>query len=102
MSIGVGLSLNQSLAVCEGFFQVDSEFVRTPKHGVINSAEDWISKKYRAAKTWTILLELLMLVYLVLTLGLALHYHHYWSLPFLILFNVGYLYVLRLSIFQSR
>ncbi|MGD1906972.1 MAG: cellulose synthase family protein [Leptolyngbyaceae cyanobacterium] len=102
MSIGVGLSINQSLAVCEGFFQTDSEFVRTPKHGVISSAENWMKKKYRAAKTWTILLELSMLAYLVLTLVLALYYRHYWSLPFLILFNVGYFYVLRLSIFQNR
>jgi cellulose synthase/poly-beta-1,6-N-acetylglucosamine synthase-like glycosyltransferase len=102
MSIGVGLSINQSLAVCEGFLQVDSEFIRTPKHGVINNTENWITKKYRAAKTRTIILEFSMLAYLALTLVLAIYYQHYWSLPFLILFNFGYFYVLRLSVFQSR
>ena len=102
MSIGVGLSINQSLAVWEGFFQTGSEFVRTPKHGVINKAESWMNRKYRAAKPWTILLELSMLAYLTLTLSLALHYQHYWSLPFLLLFNVGYFYVLKLSLSQNR
>jgi cellulose synthase/poly-beta-1,6-N-acetylglucosamine synthase-like glycosyltransferase len=102
MSIGVGLSINQSLAVCEGFFQVDSEFIRTPKHGIVNNTENWITKKYRAAKTWTIMLEFSMLAYLTLTLGLAIYYQHYWSLPFLILFSFGYFYVLRLSLFQHR
>ena len=102
MSIGIGLSINQSLAVCEGLLQVNTEFVRTPKHGVISSQENWKNKKYRARKSWVIILELLMLLYLLLTIALALYYQHYLSLPFLIMFALGYAYILGLSVIQSK
>lgn len=102
MSLGIGLSINQSLAVCEGLVRVGTEFKRTPKHGVIGKKENWSRKKYRAAKTRVLFLELLMLVYLLLTTAFALHFRHYLSLPFLVLFVVGYTYVLGLSVFQGR
>ena len=100
MSIGIGLSINQSLALCEGLVRVGTEFIRTPKHGAIARKESFRKKKYRAAKTGILFLELLMLVYLLLTSAFALHYQHYLSLPFLMVFVVGYAYVLGLSIFQ--
>ena len=102
MGVGIGLSINQSLAVCDGLLRSDTDFVRTPKHGVIGASEKWIDKKYRAAKNWVLYLELLMMVYLVLTIAIALTNHHYFSLPFLILFLTGYIYTFSLSVFQTR
>ena len=102
MSIGIGLSINQSLAVCDGFLGGNTAFIRTPKHGVVHRHDNWILKKYRAAKTWVPWLEFLMLIYLLGTILVALNYSHYLSLPFLLLFLVGYVYILRLSIFQRR
>ena len=32
----------------EGLLGVDSDFVRTPKHGVQSRTDGWITKKYRA------------------------------------------------------
>ncbi|NJK41428.1 MAG: glycosyltransferase [Acaryochloridaceae cyanobacterium SU_2_1] len=102
MGVGIGLSLNQSLAVCDGLFRAGKEFVRTPKHGVTRSDQTWSTKKYRAAKSWVPYLELSMLVYLLITLGVALVNQHYLSLPFLTLFVGGYLYVLAMGAFQRR
>lgn len=102
MSVGIGLSINQSLAVCDGLLRYDTAFVRTPKHGVVNAQENWITKKYRAAKTWVPFLELLMLLYLLSTVIFAFAHAHYLSLPFLCLFLIGHLYILKLSIFQQR
>lgn len=103
MGIGIGLSINQSLAVCEGLMRVGTDFVRTPKHGVMSKRENWRTKKYRGDKTfWVVCLEFLMLCYLSVTLLFALSYGHYLSLPFLLLFVLGYGYVLGLGIFQSR
>ncbi len=102
MSIGIGLSLNQSLAVCDGLLRADTDFIRTPKHGVINSSESWTAKKYRGAKTWVLCLEVLMLLYLMATTGFAIHQMHYLSLPFLVMFLAGYSYVLGLGLFQRR
>ena len=102
MGVGIGLSINQSLAVCDGLFRRDVDFIRTPKHGVISTQENWITKKYRAAKTWVPFLELLMLLYLLGTAAFAFAQAHYLSLPFLCLFLFGHLYILKLSIFQQR
>ncbi|MEL7510750.1 MAG: glycosyltransferase [Cyanobacteria bacterium J06554_3] len=102
LSIGIGMSLNQSLAVCDGLLRFGTDFVRTPKHGVVTASESWKSKKYRGAKTWVLALELLMLMYLAVTILFAAYHSHYLSLPFLFMFFIGYSYVLRLSLFQTR
>lgn len=102
MSVGIGLSINQSLAVCTGLFGGGVDFVRTPKHGVVSCKENWKSKKYRAARNWVPYLELFMVVYLTITIGVALNNQHFLSIPFLTLFWSGYVYVLVLSISQRR
>ncbi|NEZ67023.1 glycosyltransferase [Leptolyngbyaceae cyanobacterium CCMR0082] len=102
MGVGIGLSINQSLAVCDGLLRNNRDFIRTPKHGVIGKKESWIDKKYRAAKNWVPYLELAMMVYLVLTIAIAFTNHHYFSLPFLVLFLTGYVYTFSLSVFQTR
>lgn len=102
MSVGIGLSINQSLAVFDGLFRKSRDFVRTPKHGVICKDENWKTKRYRAAKNWVPYLEISMAVYLLLTLIVAMKNAHYLSLPFLLLFLIGYVYVLFLSLFQHR
>ena len=102
MSVGIGLSINQSLAVCDGLFRMSRDFVRTPKHGVTRKEENWKTKKYRAAKNRVPYLELSMAVYLLLTVMVAAFNAHYLSLPFLMLFLMGYVYVLSLSMFQHR
>ncbi|NJM96166.1 MAG: glycosyltransferase [Phormidesmis sp. RL_2_1] len=102
MSVGVGLSLNQSLAVCDGLIRTGTEFIRTPKHGIIQNSEIWTNKKYRGAKTWVLCLEVMMLLYLLVTILFALYYTHYLSLPFLLMFLAGYGYVFVLGLFQRR
>ena len=102
MGVGIGLSINQSLAVCDGLLRNNKDFIRTPKHGVIGTTESWIDKKYRAAKNWVPYLELAMVVYLLLTIAIAIVNRHYLSLPFLVLFLAGYGYTFSLSVFQTR
>ncbi|PZD73747.1 Beta-monoglucosyldiacylglycerol synthase [Acaryochloris thomasi RCC1774] len=102
MSVGIGLSINQSLAVCAGLFGGGVDFIRTPKHGVVSRQESWKTKKYRAARNLLPYLELFMAVYLTITIGVALNNQHFLSIPFLALFWSGYVYVLALSISQRR
>ncbi|MBT9310579.1 glycosyltransferase [Leptothoe kymatousa] len=102
MGVGIGLSINQSLAVCDGLIGTNNDFVRTPKHGIVTTTERWIDRKYRAAKNWVPYLELTMVVYLMVTIAIAFLNHHYLSLPFLVLFLTGYGYTFSLSMFQSR
>jgi cellulose synthase/poly-beta-1,6-N-acetylglucosamine synthase-like glycosyltransferase len=101
MSMGIGLCVNQSRAVLEALLGRETEFVRTPKHGIRGRLESWSSKKYRAAKSITPFIELAMAAYFVLAIGVAIEHRHYMSLPFLGLFLCGFGYVGAVSLWQG-
>jgi cellulose synthase/poly-beta-1,6-N-acetylglucosamine synthase-like glycosyltransferase len=103
MAVSIGLSINNARAVLEGLFGVQSEFVRTPKHGVQARGDGWVKKKYRAgAGTLGTMLELGFGLYIVATILLAIVMGSWVSIPFLVLFMVGFLYVGMLSLYQTR
>jgi cellulose synthase/poly-beta-1,6-N-acetylglucosamine synthase-like glycosyltransferase len=103
MALSIGLSINNARAVIEGLFGVQSEFVRTPKHGIDRRDQRWISKRYRAGMgSLNTYLELAFGVYFVITIALAVITGSWINIPFLVLFMVGFLYVGMLSLHQVR
>ncbi|MCP4602913.1 MAG: glycosyltransferase [Proteobacteria bacterium] len=102
MSVGIGISINNAKAVIEGLFGHETEFVRTAKHGVEDSDCTLKNMKYRAKKGLMPLVELFFAAYFVATIYVAIIGKHYISLPFLVLFFAGYLYVGALSVYQRR
>jgi cellulose synthase/poly-beta-1,6-N-acetylglucosamine synthase-like glycosyltransferase len=103
MSLGIGLCINQTRAVMEALLGRSSgEFVRTPKHGIVRRFEGWTAKKYRASKTVVPYLEVLFALYFGASIVIASMAKHYISVPFLVLFCVGFSYVGFLSLHQSR
>jgi cellulose synthase/poly-beta-1,6-N-acetylglucosamine synthase-like glycosyltransferase len=102
LSVGIGLCINQTRAVLEALFGRETEFVRTPKHGVARKDEDWTRKKYRAMKNLVPFFELIMALYFAATIFVAADGGHFISLPFLLLFFVGFSYVGALSVYQKR
>jgi cellulose synthase/poly-beta-1,6-N-acetylglucosamine synthase-like glycosyltransferase len=102
MALGIGLSVNNAHAVLEGLFTRDAEFVRTAKHGITSRSESWKKRKYKATKNIATVLEVLFGLYFVFTIGLAAYTGAWTSIPFLVLFMVGFLYVGLLSLYQAR
>ncbi len=102
MALGIGLSVNNARAVLEGLFGKDLEFVRTPKHGVSGKRDDWKKKKYKASFPVHSLIELGFGLYFVVTIALAVITGSWITIPFLVLFMIGFLYVGTLSFFQAR
>jgi cellulose synthase/poly-beta-1,6-N-acetylglucosamine synthase-like glycosyltransferase len=102
MSLGIGLTLNQARAVAEGLIGHESEFVRTPKHGVECRSESWLRRKYRGARGIVPLFEFLFAVYFLAGIVVAVGGHHWAAVPFLVLFLVGFVYVGSLSVYQTR
>jgi hypothetical protein len=103
MSLGIGLCINQTRAVLEALFGRSSgAFERTPKHGVVRKFEGWTAKRYRAAKGVVPWLEVGFAAYFVFALVMATRAGHYISLPFLLLFCIGFGYVGILSLRQTR
>jgi cellulose synthase/poly-beta-1,6-N-acetylglucosamine synthase-like glycosyltransferase len=101
MSIGIGLAINNTKAVFEALFNKQTEFARTPKYRIEAQADDWIGKKYRQSFVVQPMIELALGLYFTATVFYALANGIYGTLPFLVLFQIGFLYTGLLSIIQQ-
>jgi cellulose synthase/poly-beta-1,6-N-acetylglucosamine synthase-like glycosyltransferase len=101
MSIGIGLAVNNARAVFEALAGRQSEFARTPKYRIEQETDEWIGKKYRQAGFVQPLIELSLGFYFTFTVFYALSNGIYGTLPFLMLFQTGFLYTGLLSIVQQ-
>jgi cellulose synthase/poly-beta-1,6-N-acetylglucosamine synthase-like glycosyltransferase len=101
MSIGIGLSINNTRAVFEALLGKQSEFTRTPKYRIEGEADEWVSKKYHQTVAVQPLIELMLGLYFTWTVFYALANQIYGTVPFLVLFQIGFLYTGLLSIVQQ-
>jgi hypothetical protein len=101
MSVGIGLSVNNTRAVFEALFNMESEFTRTPKYHIEADADEWVGKKYRQSVAVQPLVELALGLYFTATVFYALANGIYATVPFLVLFQVGFLYTGLLSVVQQ-
>jgi cellulose synthase/poly-beta-1,6-N-acetylglucosamine synthase-like glycosyltransferase len=101
MSIGIGLSINNTRAVFEALLGKQSEFTRTPKYRIEGDADEWVSKKYHQTVAVQPLIELMLGLYFTWTVFYALANQIYGTVPFLVLFQIGFLYTGLLSIVQQ-
>jgi cellulose synthase/poly-beta-1,6-N-acetylglucosamine synthase-like glycosyltransferase len=101
MSIGIGLCVNNARAVIEAIFNKQSDFARTPKYGIERDSDEWVGKKYHQSFGVQPMIELALGLYFTATVFYALANGIYGTLPFLMLFQVGFLYTGLLSIFQQ-
>jgi cellulose synthase/poly-beta-1,6-N-acetylglucosamine synthase-like glycosyltransferase len=101
MSIGIGLSINNTRAVIEALFNKQSEFTRTPKYHIEGDSDEWVGKKYRQTVAVQPLIELALGLYFTATVFYALANQIYGTVPFLVLFQIGFLYTGLLSIVQQ-
>lgn len=97
MALGIGMGVNNSRAVLEALMGKHSEFVRTPKHGVSAIARDAPSpggqRRYRSeGGAWGIP-ELVLGLFYSAAAGWAAWTGLWVSVPFLMLFQVGFLFV---------
>jgi cellulose synthase/poly-beta-1,6-N-acetylglucosamine synthase-like glycosyltransferase len=101
MSIGIGLCVNNTRAVLEAIFGRQSEFERTPKYGIERDSDEWVGKKYHQTVGVQPIIELALGLYFTGTVFYALMNQIYGTVPFLMLFQIGFLYTGLLSIFQQ-
>ena len=102
MATGIGLSVTNSLAVMEALCGKQSEFVRTPKYRVELKEEGWERKKYvRRGGGWKPFVELGLAAYFVFATAYSFRVENYLTVPFLLLFFMGYSYMGMMSLFQT-
>ena len=102
MALGVGLTITNTKAVLEALFGIKSAFARTPKYRVLKRGESSLAKqKYRKRLGIIPWIELLIGCYFAATVWYAVTTGNYFTVPFLLLFLLGYWYTGLLSIFQG-
>ena len=102
MALGIGLTLTNTLAVIEALIGKQSAFARTPKYRV-ESKKDKIGRtQYRRRLGWIPWVELLIGSYFATTVYYALQNENYITVPFLLLFVVGYWFTGLMSLLEGR
>ncbi|MGH9842010.1 MAG: glycosyltransferase [Blastocatellia bacterium] len=104
MAVGIGLVFSNTRAVLEALFGVQSSFVRTPKYKVESSKDNWlaVAAKYKRKKGWLPFIELAFALYFVGAVAYAIRSNIYATIPFLLIFLLGYGYMAMMSLFQGR
>lgn len=100
LALGVGLSLNNARAVLEAVFNHESDFARTPKYGIERKKQSWRKCKYHPLKSLLPLAEMGFALYFSYFIWFAISHGQYLSLPFLAMFQIGFLYVSVSSLSQ--
>jgi cellulose synthase/poly-beta-1,6-N-acetylglucosamine synthase-like glycosyltransferase len=104
MAMGIGLVFSNTRAVLEALFGIQSSFVRTPKYKVENSKDNWlqVAAKYKRKKGLLPYIELAFALYFVAAVAYAIRSNIYATIPFLLIFLLGYGYMAMMSLFQGR
>jgi cellulose synthase/poly-beta-1,6-N-acetylglucosamine synthase-like glycosyltransferase len=103
MALGIGLTVTNTRAVMEALFGVKSSFKRTPKYRVQAKGEKSIAaRKYRKRLGFVPWIELLIGTYFAATVYYAMSNENYITVPFLLLFVLGYWYTGLMSLLQGR
>jgi cellulose synthase/poly-beta-1,6-N-acetylglucosamine synthase-like glycosyltransferase len=103
MAMGIGLVFSNTRAVLEALFGVRSSFVRTPKYNVENRGDNWLkaSMKYRRKRGLLPYVELAFALYFLFAVYYAIRSNIYATIPFLLIFLLGYGYMAVMSLFQG-
>src|SRR6201993_669609 len=101
LALGIGLSLNNARAVLEALINHKSGFTRTPKYGIERKSQPWRSCKYRPLKSALPLAELAFGVYFSYFVVYAIVHRQFLSVPFLLMFQAGFVYVFLTSFVTS-
>jgi cellulose synthase/poly-beta-1,6-N-acetylglucosamine synthase-like glycosyltransferase len=103
MALGIGLTITNSRAVIEALLGVKSPFARTPKYRVETKTDRAArARKYRRRLGLLPWIELLIGGYFSLTVYYAVVNENYLTVPFLLLFVLGYWYTGLMSLLQGR
>lgn len=97
LALGIGMSINNGKAVLEALFNQQSDFVRTPKYGQ-QTAPARRHSRYKAARSVTFWIEVALAAYFSWLLVMAVMRGQWVSVPFLAMFQFGFLYVVLGSV----
>jgi cellulose synthase/poly-beta-1,6-N-acetylglucosamine synthase-like glycosyltransferase len=102
MALGIGLTVTNTRAVLEALVGKQTAFARTPKYRVESRKDKVGATKYRKRLGWVPWIELLIGTYFATATYYAIDNENYFTVPFLLLFVIGYWCTGLMSLLQGR
>ena len=102
MALGIGLTVTNTRAVLEAVIGKQTAFARTPKYRVESKKDKVGASKYRKRLGWVPWVELMIGSYFASAVYYAVDNENYFTVPFLLLFVIGYWYTGLMSLLQGR
>jgi cellulose synthase/poly-beta-1,6-N-acetylglucosamine synthase-like glycosyltransferase len=99
--LGTGISFSNSRAVIAGLFNTGANFRRTPKYNIKQKGDRWDNKAYRVPMDTTAVLEILLCLYSCVAAVISFNEGLFLTLPFMVLYALGYGYVGGLTLWQT-
>ncbi len=101
MAVGIGLTVTNARATLEALFGVASPFQRTPKYRIEARGQRVRTTKYRGRGGWVPVIELAIGSYFLAAVAYAVASRNFATVPFLLLFVLGYYYMGTVSLVQE-
>ncbi len=101
MVIGCGIAVNNTKAVLEALLNIKSDFIRTPKYGVVRRSKNILTKSYSLPVTVFFISEILLSIYCFIGFMQYTSNKKFVFGPFLLMYAIGFFYVGTLSLFQK-
>lgn len=98
LALAIGMSVNNARGVLEALFNRQSEFTRTPKYGQASGTARKRAVRYHPIRSLLPAVEMLFAIYFSFCTWHAVESGAWTSVPFLLLFLVGFAYVSAKSI----
>ena len=96
-----GISVNNTVAIFDALLHNKSEFLRTPKFGILKKQQGWKNNSYVLPFTKTSLLELFFGLYGCIALFVSIFSDNPIFLPLIAIQTIGFIYVAYLGILHS-
>jgi len=93
MALGIGLSLNNGRAALEALFGHQSDFKRTPKYLLEGKKGSWRRKLYKPGRSYQHIAEIFIASYFTYGMLYFISQKVYFSMPFFLLFLIGFFYI---------
>ena len=101
MVIGCGIAINNTKAVLEALLNIKSDFIRTPKYGVVKRGRNILAKSYSLPVTAFFVGEIFLSAYCFMGFMQYTSNKKFVFGPFLLMYAIGFCYVGALSLFQK-
>ena len=102
MAMGIGLTITNARAVLEALLGIKSPFVRTAKYSIETGGRRVRASQYRRRAGWIPFIEIVIGTYFAATVYYAIDNRNFATVPFLLLFVLGYYYTGFLSLLQEH